>query len=237
MPEFKTVHAQAILFTPGLNFRSNRFLGYFLGEHGETFDGEPVSYDPPDGVPMGMPRAMVQDGAGLLTLHGSRIGLELTRNLGDTSSVDVKTHLDLAARLFNGYLESVSAGPGHVGCTVLRARPDENPARTISRHFCRDEWLDGPINRPSGFELSAVKIYSLGGSLPVSSSVRCSSGGIWGGAEEPEDTQPAVMVDQEITTQGPGIDSEQANLFFRLAPEELEEILRLYFPPAEGQRS
>lgn len=233
MSTFETAHVQAILYTSGAHFRNNRFLGYFLAEHGEIFDGEPESSGPSDGTP----RAVVRNHSGLLELSGSPDRLELNRYMADDSKIDVKKHMELAARLFDGYLSFLSLGLCRVGCDVYRLRPDEDPARTISRHFCRDQWIEGPINHPAEFAINTTKTYSMGGVLPVNSRVSCKSISLEPADEEAGATLPAILLEQEITTNWPEIDREQAQNFFQLAPEELEKILRLYFPLVEGIRS
>ncbi len=232
MSTFQTAHVQAILYTPGAHFRNNRFLGHFLAEHSEIFDGEPESSGPSDGTP----RALVRSQSGAIELSGSPDRLELKRFMTDDSKIDVKNHLELAARLFDGYLSFLSLGLCHVGCDVYRLRPDEEAAQTISRYFCRDQWIEGPINRPAEFAINTMKAYSMGGVLSVNSRVGCRSINYEPADDEPRFLQ-AILFEEEITTKGPEIDRDQAQNFFRLAPEELEKILNLYFPLVEGMQS
>jgi hypothetical protein len=241
VPEFRIIQARAILFTSGLHFRGNRFLGHFLGEHAELFDGDPISQKSPDGVSEDLPRAAVQSRDGLLRLNASSSHVYLSRQVGDDDShVDLEGHLALAATLFDEYLDVMLGRPVRVSCQMYRARPDDDPARTISRQYCRDRWVEGPINRPAEFELHTMKTYCPDGLPEVDSWFRCLSGSIAlnsANAGEQVHVRRVVLVEQELTTRESAIEREQIRNFFRLASGELDHILGLYFPPAEGARS
>jgi len=232
---FRTIQVQAVLFTSEVSYRGTRFLGYFLSKWGELFNGEPTSFEPPTDVLLpGLPRAILKSEDSLIRLQVSTERLDFFRNSADNSSVDTTGHFQLSIDIFNDYLEYMRAKSGRVASVVMRAAEDEDPARTISKHFCREELLEGPIHRPSEFEVHSMKNYRLTETIEVNSWVRCKSGKIIK-ADLDKTERRVVLLEQDLNTP-----SDKANErmfsrddireFFTLAPNELDRILRLYFP-------
>ncbi len=241
MNGFRTIQAQAVLFTSEAQFRSNRFLAYFLSEWGHLFNGEPTSFEPPSKLLLfeGLPRVMLKSEDGSVRLQASGERLDFFRNVQDDSSIDIRSHFEQAVDIFNGYLEKLETTSGRVAVIVLRGFEDDNPAKTISHHFCREKWLEGPINRPREFEVHSLKHYRMHESLEVNSWFRCRSGKMVREAESERVERRAVLVEQDLNTPGDleeprTFSKDDIRNFFSLAPRELDVILGLYFPANEG---
>lgn len=116
---------------------------------------------------------------------------------------------------------------------MVRVSAAADPARTLSQHFCRDEVLAGPINRPKEFELHALKRYSLDRGIEINSWVRCRTGVQQAAAQMPE--QRVIVVEQDLNTVVDGTQSrefapDELDAFFKQVSGELDQILSLYFP-------
>ncbi len=235
MPDFATIQASVTLYASGVKFRNNRFLGYFLGEHPELFDGDPISLDQPEEDNHGL-RAILASQDGLLRFYAYSSRVVIERFWDQRVGIDLSAHLNLASRLFGEYLDLMTPTPRHIICNVSRCCPDEAPARSLSRYFCRDEWLQGPIENPASFAIHVSKRYTLSGSLPVGSLFHCSSERL-AIPETQGESRSVVSVEQQIATIAEGLDRDQVGRFLATVTQEMDSILQLYFPSDEGARS
>jgi hypothetical protein len=113
--------------------------------------------------------------------------------------------------------------------------PDPAPGRTLASHFCREEWLRGPLNRPSEFELHAHKQFKLGGQFQINSWMRCKTAFISSARDATSERSPVILVEQDFNTLvEEGLYSQYAKeeiaRFYELVPAEFDHVLRLYFP-------
>ncbi len=237
MHPFRNIKFQATIWTPKFPVKVSRVFSYFLGSYGQLFGGEPFSVDLPAAVPSEIPRAILRSEDGLTVLHASANRLDMIQMVtpqGGGAEIQLSESLRLATELFAGYLGTIDGIAGRLACVLVRASAADDPARTLSRHFCRDEVLAGPINRPKEFELHVLKRYSLDRGIEVNSWVRCRTGVQQAVAEKPE--QRVIFVEQDLNTV---VDGDQArefapdemNAFFTPVSVELDRILSLYFPP------
>ncbi len=241
---FRIIQAQAVLFTSAVNYRGSKFLSHFMSKWDDLFTGEPVSLEPPENLPHSLagtfPRAILKSEDSLIRLQVTTQRLDFFSRVGDESSVDLQEHFQRATDLFIAYKEHMPAEVNRVASIVMRAALDECPARTISRRFCREEWLAGPINRPEEFELHALKTYRLADAFDLNSWFRCKSGTIIKEQSEKEqsekDERRVIMVEQDLNTRGGGVllNTDEVRHYFSLAREELEGIFRLYFGSDAG---
>ena len=234
MLNFRIIQAQAVLFTSAVNYRGSRFLSHFMSKWDELFNGEPTSLEPPVDLPPSLaatfPRAILKSEDSLLRLQVSTQRLDFFCDVPDESLVDLQEHFLRATDLFTDYMEYMPAEVNRLASLVTRAAPDEDAARTISHHFCRDEWLAGPINRPEQFEVHTLKKYRLEDTFELNSWFRCKSGTII--RRQPEKAErKAILVEQDINTQEGErlISKDEVRQYFSLAQEELDGIFRLYF--------
>lgn len=106
---------------------------------------------------------------------------------------------------------------------------------TVAKHFCQPRWIDGPLNRPSDFELHAHKPFRLDDLIEINSWFRCKTA--IGIAVDPgESARPNVLfVEQDFNSLVEGMEDRnipaaQIREFFSLSPAEMLHILQLYFP-------
>jgi hypothetical protein len=68
---------------------------------------------------------------------------------------------DEASKTLTQYAEYLGARVGRLATVVSRHARHPSPGMFLSRHFCKAEILQGPLNRPESFELHARKAYKL----------------------------------------------------------------------------
>ena len=106
---------------------------------------------------------------------------------------------------------------------------EPTPGKVLSKQFCREEILNGPLKQVEGFELHAHKVFELYEAQNVNSWVRIKTSGSRGPDYE------HIFVEQDINTLAEEINIrnfDRANImrFFREASEQLDSILIEYFP-------
>jgi hypothetical protein len=232
--EFRLVQAQAAVFTPGLELRTARVLAKLLTAFGQLFDGEPQLLDLPVPSPAELPRITLKSSneRWLLVVSPARVDVVHRTPEPEEGPVGLNEFLDQALEIFGQYQEATAARIGRLACVITRFAISPNAAQEVARHFCREEWLRGPLNRPSDFELHAAKQFDLRPGLRINSWFRCRAGKITVRDQPP---QPAASVEQDFNTLQEEYESRdftaaQREEFFRAAPAELDHILEMYFP-------
>jgi hypothetical protein len=237
---FRIVYCHAVIYTPELQFRTNRVLPYLIGKHSDTLTADPISLPIPESVSAEIPRILLQSADSRLKLQASPARLEVLREAEDVSPESLKSFFEFALSVFTGYLEAMTCQARRVACIVRRFAPDANGAKNLAAHFCKDQWLADPLNRPSDFELHAAKQWKFGGWLGVGSWFRCKSVNLKFG-EAP--FAPGVMIEQDFNSAAVDHDdakpfsTEEIRRFFETAPEELEIVVKRYFPPNGGNHA
>jgi hypothetical protein len=238
--DFRTIQIQASIFTPGLQFRSAKVLTHLLSEHGDKFDGDP-SIAP---SPIGLPKLPIQihfgpqfslqsrDGMLKLMVRSERLDLVQERDEG-LSEDQLGDFLNWACKLVLGYLKFNDAKAGRLACVQNRICEDQNPSLTLAKHFCKDELIAGPLNRPGEFELHAHKRFRLGTMFDINSWMRFRTAVKQGQLDFPP---TAILVEQDFNTLSEQMESREICAqditgFFELAPREMRSVLEKYFPP------
>jgi hypothetical protein len=240
--DFRAIRVQFVLFTPGLQFRSAKILANLLTKYESQFDGEPITFPPFEAhkgpVPKGAielqiePRVVLQGQEGKLRLMASPSRLDVSRESDTISEEEIVTHLNWACDLGLSYLGFNDAKAGRVACIIHRLCDSEKPAATLSRHFCKEQWISGPLSRPSDFELHAHKRFPLPGLFEVNSWMRFKT------VVSRDDTgqKPnAILVEQDLNSLSEQIESREMSQteirkFFELAPGEMRHVLEMYMP-------
>ena len=233
--DFRTLGFQTVIFTPGLQFRPNRVLADLMSRWAETLNGEPVVLPQIPDAPASVPRLILKsaDSKHRVQVGPNRLDLFWDARTA-TDSLDIASYLQWSTEVFSHYLEITRGIVGRVAAIIKRAAMDNAPAMTLSRHFCRERWLAGPLNRPSDFELHAHKHFDLLSSFRVNSWFRCKT------AKVGEDDQSAIFVEQDFNTLAEELQTreygpEQIRSFFSLALlEEFNKVLDLYFPKEQA---
>lgn len=112
---------------------------------------------------------------------------------------------------------------------VTRVMPQENPGRTLAEFFCRTQLLQGPLNRPEGFELHAHKAYDPARGPRVNSWIRWKTAA----RQEEDRARDVIVVEQDLNTplpapDQPSFDADQVRSFFDVMQSEADAILSLY---------
>ena len=118
---------------------------------------------------------------------------------------------------------------------MQRVAHDGNPPVTMSKHFCQQRWIDGPLNRPGDFQLHAHKRFRLDDLFEINSWVRCRSVTVHLGEPKPNSGYNHIMIEHDFNSLAEDsetreISNDQIFQFFEIAPHEMGRVLRLYFP-------
>jgi hypothetical protein len=236
----ETSHVQNTLFTPGFSFITHKTLVELLQIKPGMFDGDPVVLPLPSDAPPELPRIILQDKTGSLKLEVAPLRINLHRiKINEDDKVNVNDSILLAADIFKDYLEKTGAKCGRIATVLKRFSLKDDPGREIANHFCKENFLEMPFDRPASFELHARKRYNLSESFEVNSWVRIKSGNV----NYPSvPSLPIVLVEQDINTISEVMEVKQYTgdeilSFFQLIFAELNNILQLYFPHNNGTLS
>ncbi len=210
-------------------------MGLAISEWRSLFDGEPAAM--PDATfPPEFPRFSIPSLDRHWEVRVSKTRLDIFWRQGEegdeiesdqfTGSIlsSVRSFLNLSPELVIR----------RVAYVVHRVSRDENPAQTLSRYFCRDDLLEGPLDRPAKFELHAMKVYQPPDLPLVNSWIR------WQVGTNTDTDEEAVLVKQDLNTLSEDMEANRFSIgdlegFFGRITHEADEILRLYLgahPPA-----
>ena len=125
------------------------------------------------------------------------------------------------------YGDFVDSRIGRLSAGATRFVQQENPGSYLASHFCREEWLRAPFNRPDGFEIHAHKRFMLA-DFEVNSWVRNKTGHL----REGQRRAPIVLVEQDLNTlaeEQHDFDDGRIRQFYEAAATELDAIVQLYY--------
>jgi hypothetical protein len=235
--DFAIQTIQVVAFASGEMLRPSLVLLQGLQHYSAIYDAEPVSLPLPEVAPEEIPSVILFSRDGSLRMDVARRVVRLSWNRVNVATQPVLEQVcsefaDRAATLF----ETTERTVGRLGVVVTRRALLDNPGQALAQRFCRDRWLQGPLNRPEGFELHAHKVFELSQGLPVNSWVRIKA------HREADQVYRYVIVEQDINTLDEDMDhrrfdSSQLRAIATNAAREQDVVLDLYFPPedpAEG---
>jgi hypothetical protein len=232
--DFLVDSLQATTFFPSGDVPIKRILTEFYGSVADVFDGTPTSL--PGGM-SGMPDEIARltlrsgDECWSIEVAGNRTNLHWRRQRGGSHDVTESDFFAQAARIFRALILLDSREVNRLAAVIGRFVRHEKPARVLAEHFCKDQWLEEPFNRPESFELHSHKRYSFREALTVNSWVRCRTG-----FENTVDRRiPVVSCQQDINTLAEEqitarFDAGAVDEFFGAVPGEFDQVLGLYFP-------
>ncbi len=226
--DFNILSLQFSIFTPALLFSSNKILGNLMSKFSDIFDGDPTVLPLPKDAPVEIPRLT-------LPSYDKNIKLEIALSRAnmfkyrkeDDIVIDEKSFLKICSDVFREYIDCTSAKVGRLALVVVKSLENPNPGLALARHFCKDELMTEPFNRPESFEIHSHKKYEFSG-FKVNSWVRCKSGILQ------KANVPIILVEQDINTLSEELeknefDIDQTLSFIPLAAEEQRKILDKYF--------
>lgn len=223
---------QSTIFTPGFSFDSPLVLRRLLEIEGsDLFDGAPTVLPIPEDAPREIPRITLQSSNRFFTIDvaPSRTNLYRTKSAED-DIININDFITFSSQFLTNYMEIVNARCGRIAAIIRRFAVIENPGHEIAEHFCKEEFMVAPFNRPGSFEIHAHKVYDLSDFDQVNSWVRIRSG-VARFTDRAQ--QHAIIIEQDINTLSEEMENrdyseQQINRFFEIVADEFDIILRFY---------
>ncbi|HYT41466.1 MAG TPA: hypothetical protein VEP90_03920 [Methylomirabilota bacterium] len=230
--KFQTQLLIASAFIAGDELKLTNAFIQALQEWSTIYDGDPMSLPLSQAVPPDFPTAILQS-------RDQSLGIELARakinlywkrlELNKDASIDISNIYSQFAERIATIAEKNKVVIGRLAALRMSMGDEPTPGRVLSKQFCREEILSGPLRGVEGFELHAHKVFELYQAQNVNSWVRIKTSG------SPGPDYEHIFVEQDINTLAEEINIrnfDRANImrFFREASEQLDSILIEYFP-------
>jgi hypothetical protein len=230
--KFQTQLILASAFIAGDELKPTTAFLQALQEWSTIYDGDPVSLPLPSMAPSELPSA-------ILTSRDQSLSIELARTRVNVYWKRIEPNKDASINVSDIYsqfsdriatiAEKNKVVIGRLAALRVSMGNEQTPGRVLSKQFCREEILNGPLNRIEGFELHAHKVYELYQDQNVNSWIRIKTSG------SPGPDYEHIFVEQDINTLAEEVnikDFDRANItqFFTQASNQLDSILNAYFP-------
>ncbi|MDZ4687478.1 MAG: hypothetical protein SH850_20595 [Planctomycetaceae bacterium] len=230
------------LFTAGFQFATARVFAWLLAKYGQVFDGDdpfsmPAMFPmPPDMKDVHFPQVILRSFDTKRQVQASGSRLDLIYEKDHINDAELAEFLAWSGSLGKEYMAKFKGSAVRIGCVLNRVAPDENPPGTLSRHFCKEQWIQGPLNRPGDFQLHAHKVFEPSGVFKINSWMRCSCAGL---VEPGEEVQPGgytvILVQHDFNSLAEGasdrkVTDDQVDAFLKMVPSEMLRVLQVYFP-------
>ena len=227
--EFNILSIQFSIFTPALLFSPNKILGNLMSKFPGTFDGKTAVLPLPPNAPKEIPRLILPSFDEKVKLEISENRVNFFRYLKENDIlVDKNSFFKLCSDVYEEYVKCTSAKVGRLALVIVKFLENSSPGLTLAQHFCKENLIEEPFNRPENFEIHSHKKYELAG-FEVNSWVRCKSGIL------KKDNKPIILAEQDINTLSEKLEQnefslEQIRSFVEITASEQEAILGKYFP-------
>jgi hypothetical protein len=155
--------------------------------------------------------------------------LDLLWSRQNTTAPEIIPTLATFAERLATIAESSEVSICRLAALVTRVAEYPDPGIALARHFCRDQWITGPLNRPEGFELHTHKVFTLLDEIRVNSWIRIKAIKIGVGPYN------RISIEQDINTLAEEVDKrhftrQELASWLEAAGGELDTILAMYFP-------
>lgn len=233
---FSLASCQATLFTPDKELSTRRLLADLAPEWTSRFDAEPIALPQAEGMPSEVPRLRLesQTKAWVCQIAPIRIDIFWRRSAPDTPQISIESFFSQVSPLLIEYKRVSGSRIGRLAAVINRYSEHSSPGIFLSRHFCRDRWIQSPLNRPENFELHAHKRYLLETGLTVNSWIHHKTGQVSSAGAE---ARPIILVEQDLNTlaeEEHDFGNDAIRDFFSLVTNEFDKILGLYYPDPNG---
>jgi hypothetical protein len=234
--DFHLFSCQAVLFTPDEEVSSAKLLKGLLPQTrwAERFDADPValpspaavvSVGPGIGTPREIPKIILQSkepGIWRCQIASERINFYWQKQRSETPETTLVEFFSEASSFLCEYREFLRARVGRLAAILMRYAPHSSPGLFLAQHFCKDQLLEKPFDRPIDFELHAHKRYTLTGKFSINSWVRNKTGQLLASGERTS----VLFVEQDLNTlseetQKRDFTNEEIQDFFSTAATEL----------------
>lgn len=227
--DFLTTLARAVIFIPSAQISGQHIYRRLSERWYEKFDGDPILLPSRDNMPIEIPLVILQSRSGEWKCSVTRERVDIVHDPKLPASVDMASFFTEASDYLTEFRSLFHLRVGRLAAICNRFLVREEPGIALANHFCRDERLKGPLNRPGDFELHAHKQYTMGGEHEVNSWVRSKTG------LKTESQERVIVVIQDINTladqaQVKEYGDEEIVRFFDAGSSELDSILSIYFP-------
>jgi hypothetical protein len=226
---FTTRSRQAVAWIEDYDPGVRELLQLGVGPWAIRFDAEPVVLPVDLDLPPNVPRVTVssRDRAWKLEVARRRIALiwELQEGVNEVAPTEFAR---IAGETLTPYLLlNQQIRTSRLGYVHTRFCEQRDAARELARFFCRDELLQGPLNRPESFELHAHKKYEPARMPKINSWIR------WRTGIDRFSREHGVVVQHDLNTLAEAAATaafglEATRAFFTTATSETDSILRLY---------
>ena len=229
--DFHTQRVMASGFVTSDEFHPSQALRVVVQTWPDVYDGETISLPLPPDVPAEVPSVLLSSRDGAHRMEVSRARVNVIWHRRSETVANLESIFDEFANRLATVFEQSGAGLGRLAGVVLREASIPEPGVALSRQFCRDEYLSGPLNRPEGFELHAHKTFVLVPDVTVNSwiRIRTAKGG------SPPSQYGHVTVEHDINTLAEELETRRFgrdNIVEVLSAvsREVDVILAMYFP-------
>ena len=230
--KFQTQLIIATAFVAGDELKlTNAFIQAFQ-EWSTIYDGDPISLPSSQLTPPEFPTTILQkrDQSLGIEMARTKINLYWKRSESDKdASINISDLYSQFADRIATIAEKNKVVIGRLAALRMSMGNEPTPGRVLSKQFCREEFLNGPLKQVEGFELHAHKVFELYEAQNVNSWVRIKTSG------SPGPDYEHIFVEQDMNTLAEEINIrnfDKANImrFFHEASEQLNSILNEYFP-------
>jgi hypothetical protein len=146
--------------------------------------------------------------------------------------LSAESFLNKTLPILMSYKKSFRLNVNRIACLSSRFARVKSPAKELAEHFCKPEWLKSPFNRPENFEIHSHKQFNLPGSEMINSWMRVKTAKL---VEELPTEELVIVVEQDFNTpeNTPERNMKDSDIgkFFKAAPQEMDIVFDLYFPP------
>ncbi len=227
----ETGQAQATVFTPSFIFSTSEILKKLIELTPDMLDGDPTVLPLPEDAPHEIPRITLESKEKTYRLEVAPARISFFQNkIKEEDKVEPQEFVQRAGEVLINLLNSIGVNCGRIAAVINRFSYQDNPGKEIALHFCKDNFIEAPFDRPSEFELHSLRKYDFLQSVKVNSWVRIRSGGI---KSEDGLFRPVVFAHQDINTlaeETKTYNSEEILSFYKGVCSEFDKILKSYFP-------
>lgn len=219
---------QVVVFTPSFHLETTAVLGALLAIKDLKYDGDPIILPP--NQPVEAPRIVLRSKDEQHRVQAGPTRLDIFRRaVPGVTRPSISDAILSSIPIIEAYKIATKATFTRLAVVIKRTVQMDQPSSALSHHFCKEQWLAGPLNRPQEFELHAHKVFTIPGSVAVNSWFRCKSAIL----NLPRDPR-AVLVEQDLNTLDESqqeFELPQVQSYLNATIPAFDEILNLYFPP------
>jgi len=230
--KFQTQLIIASAFIAGNELKPTNAFIQALQEWAMIYDGDPISLPLAQATPPEFPTVFLQSRDQSVGIEMARTKINLFWRRAESNkdaSIDISDLYSQFSQRIATIAEKNKVVIGRLAALRVSMGNEPTPGRELSKQFCREEMLNGPLKQVEGFELHAHKVFELYQAQNVNSWVRIKTSG------SPGPDYQHIFVDQDINTLAEEINIrnfDRANimLFFQEASKQLGSIFNEYFP-------